>query len=129
MEVIKQLLGIAHSRVDQCLQTKETLCRSDSHNARPEDCDFIVLGSFIRGLQDLAVLPRHENKIHINILKMSVEELAHKLSTMRVKSPHSQCSVSPLRDIITERLREMPDPVLDSHRRHMKVQSGGGTMK
>ncbi|KAE9371890.1 hypothetical protein N431DRAFT_341880 [Stipitochalara longipes BDJ] len=126
MEVITQLLGVAHARVEKCLQSKETLCRSDSYNARPEDCDAIVLGSFVRGLQELNVLPKMGNKIHTNIIRMSVEEFADKLSTMGIRSPHSQCAVSPLKEAIAEKLLRIPDPVLDSHRRHMKIQSGVG---
>jgi hypothetical protein len=128
MGVMKQLLAVAHTKLNQYLQSKETLCRSDWHNARPEDCDVIMLGSFIRGLQSMDVLPQSGNKIHLNIIRMSIEEFAHKLIHMIVKSPHSQCSVSPLRAEILEALRAIPDPTLDSHRRHMEAQRGNGTM-
>jgi hypothetical protein len=87
----------------------------------------MVLGSFIRALQRLGVLPEvAANRMKINILSISIEELAHKLSTLAIKSPHSLCSVSPIKEQIAEKLRSMPDPVLDSHHQHMKVQSGMG---
>ena len=125
MEVVNQLLEIAHAKIDKCLQSKESLCRSDAHNARTGDCDAMVLGSFIRALQELGVLPKvAANRMNIKILRISIEELAHKLSTLVIKSPRSQCSVSPLKEQIAEKLRSIPDPVLDSHRRHMKEQSG-----
>lgn len=124
IEVINQLLGVAQSRVDRCIQLKETLCQSNSHNARPEDCDAIVLGSFIRGLQELDVLLRRGNRIPLSIMRMSIEEFANKLNTMNMKSPHTQCSGSLLKQAVTETLRSIPDPVLDSHRRHMEAQSG-----
>lgn len=126
-EVVNQLLEIAHAKFDKCLQSKESLCRLDAHNARPGNCDAMVLGSFIRALQRLGVLPEvAANTMKINILNISIEELAHKLSTLAIKSPHSLCSVSPIKEQIAEKLRSMPDPVLDSHRQHMKVQSGMG---
>jgi hypothetical protein len=125
MEVVNQLPEIAHAKINKCLQSKESLCRSDTHNARPGDCDAMVLGSFIRALQELGVLPKvAANRMNIKILRISIEELSHKLSTLAIKSPHSQCSVSPLKEQIAEKLRSIPDPVLDSHRRHMKEQSG-----
>lgn len=84
----------------------------------------MVLGSFIRALQRLGVLPEVAAiRMKINILGISIEELAHKLSTLAIKSPHSLCSVSLIKEQIAEKLRSIPDPVLDSHRRHMKEQS------
>jgi hypothetical protein len=104
MEVVNQLLEIAHAKIDKCLQS-ESLCHSDAHNARPGDCDAMVLGSFIRALQELGVLPKvAANRMNIKILRISIEELAHKLSTLAIKSPHSQCSVSPLKEQIAEKL-------------------------
>ena len=114
--------------VDKCLETSETLCASDSPTARADDCDAMVLGSYLRELQKLSVLPRSKNqKIHES---MSVSEFARKLRSMDIKGPHQQC-----RKALFERLGRgrfqiftVTDPVLEDHRRHMKRQGEGGTM-
>ena len=123
-QVIRQLLSIAHARVDLCLESEASLCRSNRHNANPEDCDAMVMGSFVRGLQVLNVLPRNDKNIPLSIDSMSIEAFADKLNNMKLKSPHLQCTDSLLSEEIGEALRTIPDPVLDSHRRHMDVQRG-----
>jgi hypothetical protein len=114
------------ANVDKCLETRETICVSDTATARADDCDAMVLGSYLRELQKLSVLPRSKNQIIHE--SMSVFEFALKLGDMNIKSVHQQCRKAPFKRLGRAPLSKasVPDPVLEAHRRHMKRQSEGG---
>jgi hypothetical protein len=121
---IERVLGT----VDKCLETSETLCVSDNASARADDCDAMVLGSYLRELQKLGVLPRSKNwQIHES---MSVSDLAHVLRSMNIRGPHQQCRKALFERIglVGFRIFTVLDPVLEAHRRHMKRQGEGRIM-
>jgi hypothetical protein len=124
--MINDLLERVLATVDKCLETSETICASDNANARADDCDAMVLGSFLRELQKLGVLPRSKNQIIHE--SMSVSEFAWKLRIMNIKSVHQQCRKAPFEQPgqIAFPIGSLPDPVLEAHRRHMKRQGEGG---
>ncbi len=105
--------------VDKCLETRETMCVSDNATARADDCDAMVLGSFLRELQKLGVLPRSQNqKIYES---MSVSEFDRKLTSMDIKAVHLQCRMGPLERYNVPQA-SIPEPVPEAHHRHMKAQ-------
>jgi hypothetical protein len=126
--MIKNWLERVLANVDKCLETRETICVSDTATARADDCDAMVLGSYLRELQKLSVLPRSKNQIIHE--SMSVFEFALKLGDMNIKSVHQQCRKPPFQRHRLGRVplskASVPDPVLEAHRRHMKRQSEGG---
>lgn len=129
--MINDQLERVHASVDKCLETKETMCASDSPNARADDCDAMVLGSFLRELQNLGVLPRSKNQIIHE--SMSLHEFTLKLLSMNIKGVHQQCrkgwKTPFIRADLVQFPSSVPDPVLEAHRRHMKRQGEGGIMK
>jgi hypothetical protein len=126
--MINDQLERVHATVEKCLETRETMCASDTANARADDCDAMVLGSFLRELQKLGVLPRSKNQIIHE--SMSLSEFTQKLLSMNIKGVHQQCRKAPFERADLVRFpKSVPDPVLEAHRRHMKRQSEGGIMK
>ncbi|PMD29930.1 hypothetical protein L207DRAFT_592981 [Hyaloscypha variabilis F] len=121
-EVVDLILETAYNRVDLYLHLGESLCDSDKHNARSEECGAIILGSLLRGLQKLGILPKTAaNKANTKTDHMSVDELMEGLNNIRIKSLHSMCSdYTPFSIDIEDYLPAFGGLVLESHRRHMK---------
>jgi len=97
------------------------------------DCNAIVYGSLLRGLHSIDLWPRKRPEdIHI-----SIQELRQKLEALRISTllghrdgfgvytNHSRCSIPNYREEICEVLLSIADPVLDSHRQHMKAPKYG----
>jgi hypothetical protein len=126
--MINDQLERVHATVDKCLETRETMCVSDNAKARADDCDAMVLGSFLRELQQLGVLPRSKNQIIYE--SMSLSEFTQELWSMNIKGVHQLCMKAPFKGADLVRFpKSVPDPVLEAHRRHMKRQSESGIMK
>lgn len=122
--MIDGLLEIARARVDKCLESKATLCNSELAGARADDCDALILGSFLRGLQKLEILPRCQSP---NIQK-TVSQLLVDLLGIEIKAVHQQCKYVPGTTAIHAGYSKCPNPTLDCHLRHKEVQKAGGTM-
>lgn len=89
-----------------------------------KECDAIVYGSLLRGLQELDLWPRKP----ADTIKISVNELASQLQSLYnyvyPRSGHDSCNLAfRLRDQIASTLSSVPNPVLASHRRHMRIQA------
>ena len=87
----------------------------------------MVYGSFLRGLQEFDLWPRKS----ADTTKISVHELALQLQSLGIYvyptndfSDHFNCNlVNGFRDQIASTLSSIPNPVLASHRRHMRIQA------
>ncbi|MCJ1368297.1 hypothetical protein MMC16_007439 [Acarospora aff. strigata] len=122
---VKALLNVLYDYVDRFESNKETICRENS-----KECDALVYGSLLRGLQEADLWPRKSSKtVHI-----SVQELASKLNSLNIfiypqdrrrhsSSSHYNCNWAERKDLVANTLSSIPDPVLESHSRHMQIQS------
>ena len=128
---IDKLLDIPYAHVDRYENANDIICRRKS---RQKDCDALVYGSLIRGLQIAGLWPRKKpEEIHI-----SIDQLASTLDSLeifvlpdidsgyrhdyRTNHNHASCSVHNFKQQVHTALSGIPYPVLDSHYRHMEAQ-------
>lgn len=91
------------------------------------ECDAMVYGTLLRGLQELDLWPRKP----ADIIKISVHKLALQLQSLVIFvypandfSDHFSCNfVNSFKDRIALKLRSIHNAVLASHRRHMRIQA------
>lgn len=115
---IKGLLKVAYDHFDMFLMGDEGVsCHS-------EECAATVCGSLVIGLHAISLWPQKS----ADTINISVQDLASKLDSLRIwKHPenrgyHYECGELGLSGQIASMLSSIPDPVLESHRRHMRIQ-------
>lgn len=128
---IYKLLDIPYSKIDEFGQLDRvsgSVCRYNSLA-----CDAMTYGSLALGLYRIGLWPRKTpEEIHL-----SVKELGENLRSLSTfyylddysrygRHAHQSCSSRHFKTEISEVLSHIPDPVLDSHRRHMETQRTGG---
>ena len=118
---IKDLLKVAYDLFDIFFKGSKSVCCQTNNNKK---CDAIVCGSLVIGLHAIGLWP-HKSADTINI---SVRDLASKLNSLKIWNfptsigYHRQCSLRGSRDQIASVLSSIPDPVLESHRLHVRIQ-------
>lgn len=121
-DTIKGLLKLTYDYLDLFLGGNEGVCcQSSSKKA----CDALKCGSLVIGLDELGLWPQKSP----DTIELSVQGLASKLNSLVIwKYPannctdHYNCGSVALFDQIASILSSIPDPVLESHRRHMRAQ-------
>jgi hypothetical protein len=121
-DVIDKLLNIYYSRIDSFRLLDNINATACSDDSQQKKCDAIIYGSLVLGLQRIGLWPRKSaDKIHssINQLDMTLGSLQ-----IFIIEGHQDCSPRHFKKEMAELTNpnEIPDPVLDSHRRHMEAQ-------
>jgi len=131
-KTIGQLLNIVYSRIEKYETSDGILCALSANDRKNASaCDAITYGSLTRGLQKLGLWPRKT----IEDIYVSVQELASTLSSIRIhhypdtdrysSGSHGGCCPGDIKQEVRSQLENIPDSVLESHRRHMAAQNGG----
>jgi hypothetical protein len=118
------LLKIPAQRLQQYLcqaATTETACADGKSRAVRRRCDAVALGSLTLELKrnDLWPLPAAEE------YRLSASKLGSIISNIKIlhEKEHSSCGSKGFKITVSTVLDDIPSPVLDSHRRHMKTQA------
>lgn len=91
-----------------------------------KECDAITCGSHVLDLNSIGLWPQKSpDKINI-----SVQDLATKLGSLKIwtypalrNTDHYNCGLVGFKDQRINVLSSMPSPVLESHRRHLRIQA------
>ena len=131
-ETIDKLLSIPYSKIEKYDASIDTLCSTSPNNSKESlACDAIIYGSYTRGLQKIGLWPRK----NIEDIHISIQELASMLSRIEIYqyaeynsygydygNKHT-CSPGDIKKEVSSQLKNIADPVLESHRRHMAAQN------
>jgi hypothetical protein len=125
---MKRLLDIPYSQIQAYEQAGKltylntgTVCQRGNAPA----CDALIYGSLTLHLAKEGIWPRKSAEdIHC-----SVERLAAIISKVKIFSlpgyaAHEDCGKRNYAEDTAKILSEMPNPILDSHKVHMKIQRG-----
>lgn len=125
-ETIKKLIKVAVDCVKPCsdgVSTTECVYKEAA-------CDALIYGSLLHGLQFYGLGPNTEPDTY----QLSLEDLAAEISALKVhvyppsQSPydrrnHSKCFTTNMKKEVETIMAGIEDPILESHIRHMEVQS------
>ncbi|KAE9371891.1 hypothetical protein N431DRAFT_377959 [Stipitochalara longipes BDJ] len=131
-ETIGKLLSIPYSKIEKYDASIDTLCSASPDDPKESSaCDAIIYGSYTRGLQKIGLWPRK----NIEDIHISIQELASMLSSIEIyqyavhnsygygyEDKHT-CSPGDIKKEVSSQLKNIADPVLESHRRHMAAQN------
>jgi hypothetical protein len=126
LKVVQNLINIPYKLVDKFESTRSTLCRQNSYKV---ECDAMIYGSLVRGLQVALLWPRKKPQD----ITRSVRELVSDLRLISIfkyplgehdhnghlTEPHENCAVANFNEEIQSVLKSIPSPVSESHRTHM----------
>lgn len=123
-DTIDELLKLPYEYIDLFDRSMDSVCVQVYFS---RECDAMVYGSLLRGLQEFDLWPRKS----ADTIKISVDALALQLQSLGIFvypaddfSDHFSCNlVNSLRDRVASTLSSIPNPVLTSHRRHMQIQA------
>lgn len=119
---IKELLKVTYDYFDKSLRYDAV-----SYGQPNKECGAIMCGSLLKGLNAIGLWPQKSSD-DINI---SVQDLASQLKSLRVwtnpEIRNNNCyydwNLVKFNNEIEDVLSSMPKPVLESHRRHMRIQA------
>lgn len=122
MRHVKDLLRVTYDFLDLFLNYGFTSCCQPSSQ---KACNALMCGSLVIGLQELGLWPQNSP----DDINLSVQDLASKLASLVIWTypannctNHYNCGSASLSDRVTSTLQSIPDPVLESHRRHVQAQ-------
>jgi hypothetical protein len=131
LATIRKLLDSPYSQI----QVYERVSKTADHSLFPNGtvcqmgnapaCDALVYGSLTISLFKVGLWPKKAAED----IYCSVETVAYMIRSVKVLglpgySDHTYCGKRNYAEYVLTILREMPNPILDSHKVHMKVQRG-----
>lgn len=123
-ETIHELLKLPYDYIDLFHRSTVSVCCQQYFR---KECDAMVYGSLLKSLQELDLWPRKSAdniKMSVDLLASRIESLGIYVYPMNDFSDHFNCNLVPrFRDRIPSLLASIPNPVLASHRRHMRIQA------
>ena len=129
LATIGNLLTMIYDYVDSFANNKKTVCRQKPY---ADQCDTLVYGSILRGLHALDLWPRRS----FDTINISLQGLVTQLQSLKIftypgdrdaygyqrSNSHHSCDWQEKNNVIAVTLSSMPNPVLESHHRHMQIQ-------
>lgn len=133
-DTIKELLKVTYGYLELFLSDDKNVCRQSRSS---KECDAITCGSVVIGLNAVGLWPQKSPET----INTSVQDLASQLNSLKswryygTNDNHYHCGLnsdlfqsdySPsasLKGLIASTLSSIPSPVLESHRRHMRIQA------
>lgn len=118
---INDFLKLVYDCFDLFLRENKSVCCQTNYT---KECDAITCGSLVIGLHAIGLWPQKS----ADTINISVRDLASKLGSLRILKyydrnyEHNHCGLVRLSGKIASTLSSIPDPVLESHRRHMRIQ-------
>ena len=129
--VFENLLKLVYSYIDRFLTDDNHACKAESYNTK--ECDSIVLGSLLKGLQKLKLFPERPTPAS---LTCSVKSFVLDLTNLEIFTypevrdrrrslgSHEVCNISvEIRQSAESIVEDMPSPLLESHREHLRIQN------
>ncbi|KAI9770476.1 MAG: hypothetical protein M1839_003191 [Geoglossum umbratile] len=127
--VVTQLVDITNKYVNLFVKKSGAVCRQPMHQRQ---CDALVFGSLILSLRDLHLWPE-KNGLSIRAFARALKSLevyrwpttisASFAEVRNLAASHDNCnSIVEYRAAINAVLNSIPTPVLESHRRHIRIQ-------